>query len=108
MLTLVDTCGIDFCHQNVIRSPVKIYSAPSIPSFQLSYRSLKLFSHLNRFKRPRIFKVKIILSNKIHQLRIERCRTKAEPKSKNPIQFADIYRSYECIINDNINFHLKR
>ena len=50
---------------------------------------------------------KNILSNKIHQLRIERCRTKAEPKSKNPIKFADIYKSYECIINDKINFHLK-
>ena len=50
---------------------------------------------------------KNILSNKIHRLRIERYRLKAEPKSKNLIKFADIYRSDECIINDNINFHLK-
>ena len=59
--TLVHTCGIDFCHQDVIRNPVKIYSAPSISSFQLSYRSLELLTHLNRFKRPRIFKVTTIL-----------------------------------------------
>ena len=44
---------------------------------------------------------KNILSNKIHQLRIERCRPKAEPKSKYPIKFADIYKSDECINNDN-------
>ena len=50
---------------------------------------------------------KNILSNKIHRLRIERYRLKAEPKSKNLIKFADIYRSDECIITDNINFHLK-
>ena len=29
-------------HQNVIHSPMKIYTAPSISSFQLSYRSLPL------------------------------------------------------------------
>ena len=42
LTTLVDICRIDFCrsalksHQNVIHSPVKIYTAPSISSFQLS------------------------------------------------------------------------
>ena len=46
-------CESDFCrpalksHQNVIHSPVKIDSAPSISSFQLSYRSLQLLTHLN-------------------------------------------------------------
>ena len=46
-------CEIDFCrpalknHQNLIHSPVKIDSAPSISSFQLSYRSLQLLTHLN-------------------------------------------------------------
>ena len=46
-------CEIDFCrpalksHQNVIHSPVKIDSAPSISSFQLSYWSLQLLTHLN-------------------------------------------------------------
>ena len=43
LTTLVDICGIDFCraalisHQNVIQCPIKIDTAPSISSFQLSY-----------------------------------------------------------------------
>ena len=50
--TLVDICRIGCCrrtlksHQNVIHSPVKIDSASSMPSFQLSYRSLQLLNHL--------------------------------------------------------------
>ena len=40
---------------------------------------------------------KNILSNKIHQLRIERCRLKAEPKTKNAIKLADIHRGDESI-----------
>ena len=48
--TLVDICDINFCrpalksYQNVIHSPVKTASAPSISSFQLSY---PLLTHLN-------------------------------------------------------------
>ena len=48
LTTLVDICRIDFCRpalksrQNVIHSPMKIYTAPSISSFQLGYRSLPL------------------------------------------------------------------
>ena len=52
--TVVDICGIDFCrpalksNRNVIyNNPVKIVSAPSTSSFQWSYRSLQLFTHLN-------------------------------------------------------------
>ena len=48
LTTVVDICEIDFCrralksHQNVIHSPVKIDTVPSLSSFQLSYRSLPL------------------------------------------------------------------
>ena len=51
--TLVDICRIDCCrrtlksNQNVIHSPVKIDSASSMSSFQLSYRSLQLLPYLN-------------------------------------------------------------
>ena len=49
---LVDICRIGCCrltlksHQNVIHSPVKIDSTSSMPSFQLSDRSLQLLTHL--------------------------------------------------------------
>ena len=58
LITIVDICRIDFClptlnsHQNVIHSSMKIGTAPSISSFQLSYRSLPLAN----------FKVKTILT----------------------------------------------
>ena len=58
LITLVDICRIDFClptlnsHRNVIHSSMKIGAAPSISSFQLSYRSLPLAN----------FKVKTILT----------------------------------------------
>ena len=57
LTTLVDICRIDFCrpalksHQNVIHSPLKIYTAPSISSFQLSYRSLQLANFQSKHNR---------------------------------------------------------
>ena len=62
-------------HQNVIHSPMKIYTAPSISSFQLSYRSLPLANFQSKHNiDPCVVNLdlkswiirKTILSNKIH------------------------------------------
>ena len=55
----MDICRINLCraalksHKNFIHSPVKTDSAPSISSFQLSYRSLQLLTHLDDRKFPK-------------------------------------------------------
>ena len=81
LTTLVDVYRIDFCrpalksHQNVIHSPMKLYTAPSISSFQLSYRSLPLANFQSKHNiDPCVVNLdlkswiirKTILSNKIH------------------------------------------
>ena len=81
LTTLVDICRIDFCRpalksdQNVIHSPMKIYTAPSISSFQLSYRSLPLANFQSKHNLdPCVVNLdlkswiirKTILSNNIH------------------------------------------
>ena len=121
LTTLVDICRIDFyrpawkSYQNVIHSPMKIYTALSISSFQLSYRSLSLANFQGKHNiDPCVVKLdlkswiirKTILSNKIHKLRIKKCQ-ETESKSKNPMKFADIHRSDACIINvRSIKFNL--
>ena len=112
-------------HQDAVHNPVRIDSAPLISSRQLSCRSLPLLAHLNdrEFSKWKQYfsdplsvvnlqseqilnNQKNILSNKIHQLRIEKC-PKTGPKSKNPTKFADIHRSDAWINGRSIKFNFK-
>ena len=55
LTTLVDICRIEFCrptlksHQNAIHSPMSVDTAPSVSSFQLSYRSLALVNFQSKY-----------------------------------------------------------
>ena len=93
---------------------MKIDTAPSISSFHWPIgfccsRIFKVQTKLILFVVNLDLKSwiirKIILSNKIHWLRIKKC-PETESKSKNPIKFADIYRSDACINVRSINFQL--
>ena len=97
LTTLVDICRIEFCrlalksHQNTIHSPLRVDTARSVSSFQLSYWSLPLMNFPSKYNiHPQLcvlldFKSSIIrktiLSSKKHKLCCKKC-PETESKSK--------------------------
>ena len=105
-------------HQNAVHGP-----APFFSSFQQGYRSLQLLAHLNdrefskqkgyfsdslsvvNLQRKSWIIIKTYFQIKFISSVSTKCQ-KTEPKSKNPIKFADIHRSDALIKVRSIKFNL--